>query len=157
MKWKALPMPEGIIKHESSNTRYGKFVIEPLERGWGITIGNALRRVMMSSLQGAAVVSIKIEGISHEFDVIEAMWGKAEINPDTGMPEYGFFKKLFKKVKKIVKKITKSKIFKVVAPIALSVFAPGFGTAIGSALGASGATAAIARRKICCHGWWLPI
>ena len=73
MKWKALPMPDGITKDESSNAKYGKFVIEPLERGWGITIGNALRRVMLSSLQGAAVVSVKIEGVSHEFDVIEGV------------------------------------------------------------------------------------
>ncbi len=73
MKWKALPMPEGITKDASSNAKYGKFVIEPLERGWGITIGNALRRIMLSSLQGAAVVAVRIEGISHEFDTIEGV------------------------------------------------------------------------------------
>ncbi|MFC1584389.1 DNA-directed RNA polymerase subunit alpha [Fibrobacterota bacterium] len=73
MKWKALPMPEGIIKSEGSHTKHGKFVIEPMERGWGITIGNALRRVLLSSLQGAAVVSVRIEGISHEFDVLEGI------------------------------------------------------------------------------------
>ena len=66
-------MPEGIVKSENSHSKYGRFVIEPLERGWGITIGNALRRVLLSSLQGAAVESIRIEGISHEFDVIEGV------------------------------------------------------------------------------------
>ena len=49
---------------------YGKFVIEPLERGFGTTIGNALRRVLLSSLPGAAVYSIKIEGVFHEFTSI---------------------------------------------------------------------------------------
>ena len=56
MKWKALHMPKGIVK-EKGDSKYGKFVIEPFERGWGITVGNALRRVLLSSLQGAAVVS----------------------------------------------------------------------------------------------------
>jgi DNA-directed RNA polymerase subunit alpha len=73
MKWKALPMPEGIVKTEGSTAKHGKFVVEPLERGWGITIGNALRRVLLSSLQGAAVVSVRIEGISHEFDILEGV------------------------------------------------------------------------------------
>ena len=49
---------------------YGKFVIEPLERGFGITLGNSLRRVLLSSLPGAAVSSIKIDGILHEFSTI---------------------------------------------------------------------------------------
>ncbi|NLB18924.1 MAG: DNA-directed RNA polymerase subunit alpha [Syntrophomonadaceae bacterium] len=51
-------------------THYGKFEIEPLERGFGITLGNSLRRVLMSSLQGAAISSIKIEGILHEFSTL---------------------------------------------------------------------------------------
>lgn len=76
-----------------------------------------------------------------EYEVIESMWGPAEINPNTGIGEYGFLSKIWKKVKKAVKKIFKSKIFQIVAPIALSIFVPGLGTAIGSALGA-GATAA---------------
>lgn len=49
---------------------YGKFVVEPLERGYGITLGNALRRVLLSSLPGVAVTSIKIDGIQHEFTTI---------------------------------------------------------------------------------------
>jgi len=49
---------------------YGKFIIEPLERGYGTTIGNSLRRVLLSSIEGAAVTSIRIEGITHEFTSI---------------------------------------------------------------------------------------
>ncbi len=56
---------------ESSNeNNYGKFVVEPLERGYGTTLGNSLRRVLLSSLPGAAVSSIKIEGVLHEFSTI---------------------------------------------------------------------------------------
>ncbi len=55
----------------SNDSRYGKFVIEPLDRGFGITIGNALRRVLLSSLEGAAVSSIKIDGVLHEFSPIK--------------------------------------------------------------------------------------
>ena len=54
----------------SEDNRYGKFVVEPLERGFGTTLGNSLRRVLLSSLPGVAVVSIKIEGILHEFSTI---------------------------------------------------------------------------------------
>ncbi len=52
------------------DNRYGKFVVEPLERGYGITLGNSLRRIMLSSLPGAAVSQIKIEGVLHEFSSI---------------------------------------------------------------------------------------
>jgi len=72
MKWKALHMPKGIVK-EKGDSKYGKFVIEPFERGWGITVGNALRRVLLSSLQGAAIVSVKFEGVSHEFSTLEGV------------------------------------------------------------------------------------
>lgn len=58
---------------------YGKFIIEPLERGYGITIGNALRRVLLSSLPGAAVTSVKIDGVLHEFSTIP---GVVEDVPD---------------------------------------------------------------------------
>jgi DNA-directed RNA polymerase subunit alpha len=72
MKWKALHMPKGIVK-EKGEAKYGKFVVEPLERGWGITVANALRRVLMSSLQGAAVVSARFEGVQHEFSTLEGV------------------------------------------------------------------------------------
>jgi DNA-directed RNA polymerase subunit alpha len=55
---------------ESLTANYGKFVAEPFERGYGVTIGNSLRRVLLSSLEGAAVTSIKIDGVSHEFGAI---------------------------------------------------------------------------------------
>ena len=54
----------------SADGRYGKFVVEPLERGYGITLGNSLRRIMLSSLPGVAVTSVKIDGILHEFSTI---------------------------------------------------------------------------------------
>ena len=52
------------------DNQYGKFVVEPLERGYGITLGNSLRRILLSSLPGAAVTSVKIEGVLHEFSTI---------------------------------------------------------------------------------------
>lgn len=60
--------PEGIKVHESSRfPYYGKFIIEPLERGYGITLGNALRRVLLSSIPGYSITEVRIEGASHEF------------------------------------------------------------------------------------------
>ena len=55
---------------ESLTNEYGKFVAEPFERGYGVTIGNSLRRVLLSSLEGAAITSIKVEGVSHEFGTL---------------------------------------------------------------------------------------
>lgn len=55
---------------KNTDTHYGRFIIEPLERGYGITLGNSLRRVLLSSLPGAAVSSIKIDGVLHEFSTI---------------------------------------------------------------------------------------
>ena len=57
----------------SPDGRYGKFVVEPLERGFGTTLGNSLRRVLLSSLPGVAVTSVKIDGVVHEFSVIEGV------------------------------------------------------------------------------------
>ncbi len=69
MNWRELIKPDGVEVGVSTNN-YGKFVCEPLERGFGITIGNALRRVLLSSIHGAAIVSIKIDGVMHEFSAI---------------------------------------------------------------------------------------
>jgi DNA-directed RNA polymerase subunit alpha len=55
------------IQTDSATAEYGKFVAEPLERGYGTTLGNALRRILLSSLQGAAITSVRIEGVQHEF------------------------------------------------------------------------------------------
>src|ERR687884_387844 len=63
--------PRGMwVDQESLTDEYGKFVAEPLERGFGITLGNALRRVLLSSLQGSAMTSVRIEGVEHEFTTI---------------------------------------------------------------------------------------
>ncbi|MDO5695488.1 MAG: DNA-directed RNA polymerase subunit alpha [Eubacteriales bacterium] len=65
--------PKLTILEESDDKRYGKFVIEPLERGYGITLGNSLRRIMLSSLPGAAISRIQVEGALHEFGGIEGV------------------------------------------------------------------------------------
>lgn len=71
MMWKSLQMPRSFQKVETGEDgRYAKFVVEALERGWGITLGNALRRTLLSSLQGAAIVSVKIDGVDKEFTTI---------------------------------------------------------------------------------------
>ncbi len=57
----------------SADGKYGKFVLEPLERGYGTTLGNSLRRVLLSSLQGYAITSVKVEGVLHEFSTIEGV------------------------------------------------------------------------------------
>ena len=58
------------VEGVTADNRYGKFIAEPLERGFGMTIGTALRRILLSSLQGAAITSIRIDGVSHEFSSI---------------------------------------------------------------------------------------
>jgi len=69
--WRELIKPKSIsIEEESRTHSYGKFVCEPLERGFGVTIGNALRRILLSSLQGAAIVSVKFDDVVHEFSTI---------------------------------------------------------------------------------------
>jgi len=62
--------PKIEIVESSEDSRFGKFVCEPLERGYGITLGNSLRRILLSSLPGAAVTSVKIDGVLHEFSTI---------------------------------------------------------------------------------------
>lgn len=71
MNFRTLQMPKEVVMEEASATdTYGKFVIEPLERGYGTTIGNGLRRVLLSSLQGASVISVRIDGALHEFSTL---------------------------------------------------------------------------------------
>jgi DNA-directed RNA polymerase subunit alpha len=87
--WRELIRPKSIVIDEENHTSfYGKFVCEPLERGFGITIGNAMRRILLSSLQGAAIVSVKFDDVVHEFstipgvmeDVTEIILNLKEIN-----------------------------------------------------------------------------
>src|SRR5688500_8278358 len=68
--WRTLIKPRRVERDSKSSATYGKFVIRPLERGFGTTIGNSLRRILLSSLQGAAVTSVRIEGVLHEFSSI---------------------------------------------------------------------------------------
>ena len=72
--WSSLIRPKRIDVDEATHTNfYGEFTIQPLERGFGITLGNALRRVLLSSIQGSAIVSAKIEGVLHEFSTISGV------------------------------------------------------------------------------------
>jgi DNA-directed RNA polymerase subunit alpha len=75
MKWKPLTMPHEVVNDRSSAAEnYSRFIVEPLERGYGVTLGNSLRRVLLSSIQGAAVVSIRIKGCLHEFATLPGLY-----------------------------------------------------------------------------------
>ena len=68
MSYPFIKMPDGAILDEKSSTAtYGKFTIQPLERGFGVTIGAAFRRILLSSLTGSAITAIKLDGVLHEF------------------------------------------------------------------------------------------
>jgi len=74
IRWRGLELPSRVVRDEAVSTdSYGRFTIEPFEQGFGTTIGNSLRRVLLSSLEGAAVTSVKIEGVAHEFTTIEGV------------------------------------------------------------------------------------
>jgi DNA-directed RNA polymerase subunit alpha len=69
--WRSLIRPKRIEVDEKTHNRfYGEFTIQPLEKGFGITLGNSLRRVLLSSIQGAAIVSVKFDGVLHEFSTV---------------------------------------------------------------------------------------
>jgi DNA-directed RNA polymerase subunit alpha len=69
-----LKMPENVVLDEISYTNtFGRFLLQPLERGYGVTLGNSLRRVLLSSLTGAAITSVKFSGVLHEFTTIEGV------------------------------------------------------------------------------------
>ncbi len=71
IRWRGFELPTRItVDQETLTGTYGKFVAEPFERGYGITIGNSLRRVLLSSLEGSAVTSVRIKGVKHEFTSI---------------------------------------------------------------------------------------
>jgi DNA-directed RNA polymerase subunit alpha len=75
MKWKPLTMPKEVVNDPSTATENtSRFVIEPLERGYGVTLGNCLRRVLLSSIQGASVVSARLKGCLHEFATIPGVY-----------------------------------------------------------------------------------
>lgn len=73
IRWRGLELPNRVIRDRSStvdDATYGKFVAEPFERGLGVTVGNSLRRILLSSLEGSAVTSVKIQGVQHEISTI---------------------------------------------------------------------------------------
>lgn len=74
MKWKSMQMPKEVVLDPTTATEtYGKFIVEPLEKGYGVTLGNALRRVVLSSMQGAAITAIRIDKVHHEFSTIQGV------------------------------------------------------------------------------------
>ncbi|MBK7632702.1 MAG: DNA-directed RNA polymerase subunit alpha [Ignavibacteriales bacterium] len=74
MSVSSLKMPEAVVLDEANYTNsFGRFTLQPLERGFGVTLGNSLRRVLLSSLQGAAITSVKFSGVLHEFTTIEGV------------------------------------------------------------------------------------
>jgi DNA-directed RNA polymerase subunit alpha len=71
VRWRGLELPAQVRVDERSRSRtFGRFVIEPFERGFGTTVGNSLRRILLSSIEGAAVTKMKIQGVQHEFSTI---------------------------------------------------------------------------------------
>ena len=74
IRWRGLELPTRVVNdQEVSTPTYGRFSIEPFERGFGITVGNSLRRILLSSLEGAAVASVKIAGAEHEFTSLKGV------------------------------------------------------------------------------------
>lgn len=71
IRWRGFELPSRVtVEQETLTDKYGKFIAEPFERGYGVTIGNGLRRILLSSLEGSAVVSVKLDGVKHEFSTI---------------------------------------------------------------------------------------
>src|SRR6201993_78283 len=71
IKWRGLELPNRLSsERETLTDTYGKFYAEPFERGFGVTVGNSLRRILLSSLEGSAVTRVKIQGVQHEISTI---------------------------------------------------------------------------------------
>src|SRR5713226_5268338 len=71
IRWRGLELPNRVVCDRGSLTdTYGKFSAEPFERGFGVTVGNSLRRILLSSLEGSAVTRVKIQGVQHEITTI---------------------------------------------------------------------------------------
>lgn len=74
IRWRGLELPHRVVPDQKlNNETYGRFVVEPFERGFGTTVGNSLRRILLSSLEGAAVTKVKIKGAPHEFTSLEGV------------------------------------------------------------------------------------
>src|SRR5271157_2204485 len=71
IRWRGLELPSLVTAERSTlSPTYGKFVADPFERGFGVTVGNSLRRILLSSLEGSAVTRVKIQGVQHEISTI---------------------------------------------------------------------------------------
>ena len=74
VRWRGLELPTRVVTDPKfKSDTYGRFFVEPFERGFGTTVGNSLRRVLLSSLEGAAVSAIKIKGVAHEFSPLKGV------------------------------------------------------------------------------------
>ncbi len=74
IRWRGLELPNRVVSDRSTLTdTYGKFIAEPFERGFGVTVGNSLRRILLSSLEGSAVTKVKIQGVMHEISTISGV------------------------------------------------------------------------------------
>jgi DNA-directed RNA polymerase subunit alpha len=75
IRWRNFELPSRVVAdRDSLNDEYGRFIVEPFERGFGNTIGNGLRRVLLSSILGSAITAVRIEGANHEFDSLEGVY-----------------------------------------------------------------------------------
>ncbi len=100
IKWRDFQMPKRLDCDESVYTNtYGRFIAEPFERGYGVTLGNSLRRILLSSIEGSAITSMKIEGVQHEFSTIP---GVLEAVTEIVLNIKGLVLKSHSKVPKIV-------------------------------------------------------
>lgn len=80
IRWRNFELPSRVeAEQESLTEEYGRFLIDPFERGFGHTIGNGLRRVLLSSIEGCAVTAVRIEGANHEFDSLEGVYEDVRI------------------------------------------------------------------------------
>src|SRR6267154_5866309 len=71
IRWRGLELPNRLVSDRDTLTdTYGKFTAEPFERGFGVTVGNSLRRILLSSLEGSAVTQVKIQGVQHEISTV---------------------------------------------------------------------------------------
>src|SRR5947209_9530693 len=71
IKWRGLELPNRVSSdRDTLSDTYGKFTVEPFERGFGVTVGNSLRRILLSSLEGSAVTRVKMQGVQHEITTI---------------------------------------------------------------------------------------
>src|SRR3982751_3810085 len=74
IRWRGLELPSRVVRDEHASTdTYAKFSAEPFERGFGTTVGNSLRRILLSSLEGAAVTQIRLKGADHEFSSLHGV------------------------------------------------------------------------------------